>query len=89
MWLQAVHQALDQDPALVVHVTADNAFPSLCCHYCELSTTTYEDRWSHAVLDRCPWKQVGLWLGFGLFRCCCLQLPDASRCCFPGSASRT
>ena len=56
--MQTVHQAMDLDPALDVHVTDDNAFPSLCCHYCELSTTTYDDRWSHAALDRCPWKQV-------------------------------
>ena len=43
---------------LVVHTADSNAFPSLCCHYCELSISTFDDQWDWKVLDQCPLRQV-------------------------------
>ena len=77
--MQSVHEAMEQDHQLSVHVTADDAFPSLCCHYCELSTSTYDERWSHAVLNKCPWQQVRC------SSCGAVQLPLAA--CLPAQVS--
>lgn len=41
-----------------MHVAESDAFPSICCHYCELSTTTFDEQWDWKVLDECPVSKV-------------------------------
>ena len=69
---QVVEQAVQEGGNLRVHVADDDAFASLCCDYCGLSITTYDDVWDPRKLDQCPAQKVCL-------RCCATpQLPGRS-----------
>ena len=55
---QVVESSILAGTTLAVHVADSDAFPSLCCHYCQLSNTTYDEMWDWRVLDACPLQLV-------------------------------
>lgn len=71
---QVVEAATGAGSGLTVHVAESDAFPSICCHYCELSTTTFDEQWDWKVLDECPVSKQRQWYYFHM--ACMKSMPN-------------